>query len=52
MHNFTFTDQEFQILQMALGELPIKVGFPLLQSINRQMAEKQQPKPAEEPAAD
>lgn len=41
MTELKFTDQEMQLLQMAIGELPFKLAAPLVQSINRQIAEKQ-----------
>ena len=36
----TFTEQEMQVLQEAIGELPFKRAAPLVQSINRQIMEQ------------
>lgn len=40
MTELKFTDQEMQLLQMAIGEMPFKLASPLVQSINRQIAER------------
>lgn len=40
-YELKFTEQEMQLLQMAIGEMPFKLASPLVQSINRQIAEKQ-----------
>lgn len=37
----TFTEQEMQTLNDAIGELPFKRAAPLVQSINRQIMEQQ-----------
>lgn len=39
MTELKFTDQEMQLLQMAIGEMPFKLASPLVQSINRQIME-------------
>jgi hypothetical protein len=37
-YTLIFTEQEMQILNQALGELPFKFAAPLVNSINRQIA--------------
>lgn len=38
-YTLKFTDQEMQVLNMAIGELPHKFAAPLIQSINQQIVE-------------
>lgn len=38
-HVLKFTDQEMGVLSMALGEIPHKFAAPLIQSINKQIAD-------------
>lgn len=35
-----FNEQQMQVLNVALGEIPLKLGLPLLQSINEQIGEQ------------
>lgn len=50
-YDLKFTDQEMQVLNMALGELPAKFALPLIQSINRQIMEARAPA-EEQPASE
>lgn len=34
-----FSDQHFQIIAEALGNMPLRVALPVVQEINRQVAE-------------
>jgi len=37
-YNLKFTEQDLQILNMALGELPMKIAAPFVQKLNEQIA--------------
>ncbi len=47
--SIAFTEQEFNILSVALVELSLKVVAPLVAKINQQNAGQQRPAPAEKP---
>lgn len=48
MTKLEFTDQEMQLLQAAILELPYKLAVPLIASINKQIAEqRKEPVPEE-----
>lgn len=42
----TFTQQQLQVINMALGEIPFKHAAPLVDHINTEI-QKQLPQPAE-----
>lgn len=44
MFKIELTEQDLQILSAALGEIPFKIAAPLVDKINQQIAEQQQPK--------
>lgn len=48
IYELKFTEQEMQVLNMALGEIPYKFSAPLVQAINRQIMEAK-PVSGEEP---
>ncbi len=43
-YKIEFTEQDLQILSAALGEIPFKIAAPLVEKLNKQIAEQQQPK--------
>ena len=47
-YKITLTEQELSILSAALVELPFKIAAPLVERINRQIAEQRK---KEEPAS-
>lgn len=38
------TEQDLQVLNIALGEIPFKIAAPLVDKLNKQIAEQQRPK--------
>lgn len=40
-YDIQLTEQELHLLNMAIAELPHKLAVPLIQTINRQIAEAQ-----------
>lgn len=40
MHNLTLSDQYLNIIGAALGELPYRVVAPVVEEINRQIAQQ------------
>jgi hypothetical protein len=49
---FTFTDQQLAALNNALLEIPGKYGFPIIQLVNRIIAEQTKPAIVEPPKVD
>jgi hypothetical protein len=47
IYKFEFSEQQMQVLNAAIVELPFKVAAPLVQDINRQL-ESQQKAPVED----
>lgn len=47
MFNIKFSQEQLQILNMALGEIPHKYAGPLIQQINNQILEQQESASAE-----
>jgi len=43
-YKIELTEQDLQILSVALGEIPFKLAAPLVEKLNKQIAEQQQPK--------
>ena len=43
-YKIELTEQDLQILSAALGEIPFKIAAPLVDKINKQIAEQEQPK--------
>lgn len=41
-YTLKFNEQQMQLLQLAVGELPYKLAVPLIQHINAQIAAAQQ----------
>lgn len=39
-YKLTFNEQQMQMLQAAIGELPFKHAAPLVQAINQQVGEQ------------
>jgi hypothetical protein len=42
---FTFTPQQLQVLNAALGEMPFRVAAPLIQHINEEIQRQHNPVP-------
>jgi len=40
-YNLKFTEQDLQVLNAALGELPMKIAAPFVQKLNEQIAKQQ-----------
>ena len=40
-YKITLTEQDLQILSAALGEIPFKIAAPLVEKLNKQIAEQQ-----------
>lgn len=43
-YKIELTEQDLQVLNMAIGEIPFKIAAPLVDKLNKQIAEQQQPK--------
>ena len=43
-YKLELTEQDLQILSAALGEIPFKIAAPLVDKLNKQITEQQQPK--------
>jgi hypothetical protein len=43
-YKIELTEQDLQILSAALGEIPFKIAAPLVDKLNKQITEQQQPK--------
>lgn len=41
-YKIELTEQDLQILSAALGEIPFKIAAPLVEKLNKQIAEQQQ----------
>ena len=44
IYKIELTEQDLQVLNMAIGEIPFKLAAPLVDKLNKQIAEQQQPK--------
>lgn len=40
-YKIMLTEQDLQILSAALGEIPFKIAAPLVEKLNKQIAEQQ-----------
>jgi hypothetical protein len=40
-YKIILTEQDLQVLSAALGEIPFKIAAPLIEKINKQLAEQQ-----------
>ena len=40
-YKIELTEQDLQILSAALGEIPFKIAAPLVEKLNKQIAEQQ-----------
>lgn len=40
-YKITLTEQDLQILSASLGEIPFKIAAPLVEKLNKQIAEQQ-----------
>ena len=43
-YKIELTEQDLQILSAALGEIAFKIAAPLVDKLNKQITEQQQPK--------
>jgi hypothetical protein len=43
-YTITLQPQDLDILSAALGEIPFKIAAPLVDKLNKQITEQQQPK--------
>ena len=43
-YKIELTEQDLQVLNMAIGEIAFKLAAPLVEKLNKQIAEQQQPK--------
>jgi hypothetical protein len=50
--SYTFTTEQIQTLNAALLEIPGKFGFPIIQLMNRMLAEQTKPAIVEAPKAE
>ena len=44
IYKIELTEQDLQVLNMAIGEIPFKLAAPLVDKLNKQIAEQQRPK--------
>jgi len=51
MYQLTLNEQEMQVLNQALGELPFRLAAPLINSINQQIVAQRTPNGRAEPEA-
>lgn len=50
-YTLQFTDDMLKILNLAVGEIPTKIGVPFIQEVNRQiLAQAESTPPQNEPA--
>ncbi len=43
-YKIEFTEQDLQVLNMGIGEISFKIAAPLVDKLNKQIAEQQQSK--------
>ena len=43
-YKIELTEQDLQVLNMGIGEIPFKLAAPLVDKLNQQIAEQQKPK--------
>ena len=39
MYNLTFTSEQLSVINAALQEMPLRLAYPIVQEINRQIQE-------------
>jgi hypothetical protein len=52
MKTFTVTDQEYQVLLQALGEVPLRIAGPLFTKLQQQFMAQDKPPEAPQSHAD
>ena len=48
-HTLTFSDEDMAVIERAIAELPFRVAAPLVQRINQQLSDQQQPADKSDP---
>lgn len=43
MYTLTFSDEHLAVISAALQEMPLRMAYPVVAEINRQIAEKRKP---------